>query len=119
MRTAFATIKAWFKDGLRLIESGNQHQRHYVDASNPSALDFETRKKSLLNDPEGLVLLAYGKNFTLAHSFNQFGGTLHRPEDKVVCLLGLHDSAAPFEVDLKSIPEEVKTIKTITPSFDL
>ena len=91
MRTAFATLKAWFKDGVRLIESGNQHQRRYVDASNPSAFDFETRKKALLSDPEGLVLLAYGRNFTLAHSFKRFGVTLHRPEDKVVCLLGLHD----------------------------
>ena len=93
MRTTFATLKAWFRDGVRLIESGNQYQRHYVDASNPSALDFESRKKALLNDPEGLVLLAYGKSFTLAHSFNRFGETLHRPEEKVICLLGLHDSA--------------------------
>jgi hypothetical protein len=114
MRTTFDTLKAWFKDGMRLIESGNQHQRHYVDASNPSALDFESRKKALLNDPEGLVLLAYGKNFTLAHSFSQFGETLYRPENKVICLLGLHDSAAPFEIDVKTTLDEVKTI---TPSF--
>eukprot|EP00956_Cyclotella_meneghiniana_P028597 scaffold67029_cov68-Cyclotella_meneghiniana.AAC.7 len=92
-----------------------EHQRHYVDALTPSALDFETRKKALLSDPEGLVLLAYGKSFTLAHSFNQFGGTLYRPENKVICLLGLHDSAAPFEVDVKSVLEEVETI---TPSFE-
>ena len=115
MRTSFASIKAWFKDGIRLIESGNQHQHHYIDASNPKTLDFETRKKALLCDPEGLVLLAYGKNFTLAHSFKQFGGSLHRPDDKIVCLLGLHDSVAPFEIDIKSILEEVESI---TPSAE-
>eukprot|EP00956_Cyclotella_meneghiniana_P032864 scaffold91862_cov51-Cyclotella_meneghiniana.AAC.1 len=115
MRNSFATLKAWFRDGMRLIESGNQHQRHYVDASNPGTLDFESRKKALLNDPEGLVLLAYGKNFTLAHSFKQLGETLHRQEDKVICLLGLHDSAAPFEIDVKTTLDEVQTI---TPSFN-
>lgn len=115
MRNPLATIKAWFKDGIRLIEAGNHYQRHYVDASNPSALDFESRKKALLNDPEGLVLLSYGKNFTLAHSFKQFGGILHRPDDKVVCLLGLHDSVSSFEVNLKSLLEEVNTV---TPLVD-
>ena len=105
MRNPFATIKAWFKDGIRLIESGNQCQRHYVDASNPSALDFKSRKKALLNDPEGLVLLSYRRNFTLAHSFKRFGGTPYRPVDKVICLLGLHDSVSPFEVNMKSLLE--------------
>ena len=115
MRNPFATIKAWFKDGARLIESGNQYQRHYVEVSNPSASDFESRKKALLSDPEGLVLLSYGRNFTLAHSFKQFGGTLHRPVDKVICLLGLHDSVSPFEVNVKSLLGEAKTV---TPPVD-
>jgi hypothetical protein len=91
MRTAFATLKDWFKDGFKFIESGNQLQHFYVEASNPSSSDFEKRKKLLLSDPEGLILLAYGKNFSVAHSFKQFGGTLHRPEDKIVCLLGLEE----------------------------
>ena len=42
MCNPFATIKAWFKHGIRLIESGNQHQRYYVDASNPSLFILNT-----------------------------------------------------------------------------
>lgn len=107
MRTPYATFKDWFKAGGKLIEAGNQHQRVYVNASDTAALDLEERKKALLSDPEGVVLLSYGKNFSLVHSFKQLGDTLHRLEDKILCLLGMEDQACPFEFSVKPAMEGI------------
>ena len=54
--------------------------------------------------------IPYTPRLTVAHSFSQFGGTRQRPEDKIVCLLGLHHSAAPFEINFQTLLKEVKTV---------
>eukprot|EP00956_Cyclotella_meneghiniana_P035954 scaffold119846_cov93-Cyclotella_meneghiniana.AAC.1 len=54
--------------------------------------------------------ILYTPRLTAAHSFRKFGGTLQRPEDKIVCLLGLHHSAAPFKINFKTLLKEVKTV---------
>ena len=54
--------------------------------------------------------IPYTPRLTVAQSFNQFGGTLQHPENKIICLLGLHHSAAPFKINFKTLLKEVKTV---------
>ena len=109
------TFNAWFLQSVSLLESGNRNMKAYAEAANPSLSDKESRKRALFGEPEGVVMAAGSKSVTLVHSIVDLGGTLSRPESKVVCLQGMSNNACPFLMEVDSFLEE-STI--ITPTIE-
>ena len=83
---------------------------NFYRASDPSQFSAEEMKKILVSDEENVILVASQRsgNVIFIHSLKDFGGTLRRPENKVIGLQGFSNYASPIEIDLDSLVEPIK-----------
>ena len=110
------TFNAWHLSYVTQSVAGNDNMQAYSDVSNPTKTSDAEMKRVILGEPNGLVLTTIdGRSVSFIHSLKEFGGTLSRPESKVVCLQGMSNSACPFEVDMESL---LAPSKIITPSVE-
>jgi hypothetical protein len=84
-------------------ETGNKNTSIYTEAWSPDKID-EVRFQTLTSDPN-MVIFAAGENKKLLtfHSFKNAGGTLLRPDNKLMCLLGTGASTTAIEVNFKEL----------------
>ncbi len=84
-------------------QTGNKNTPIYTEARPPDKND-EERFQTLTSDPN-MVIFAAGNNKKLLtfHSFKNAGGTLLRPDNKLMCLLGTGASATAIKVNFKEI----------------
>lgn len=87
----------------------------YWRASDPSQFSPEEMKKTLVSDLENVILAVSPRkgDVVVLHSIKDFGGTLRRPESKVIGLTGLSNFSSPVEIDIDSL---VSPAKFVTPT---
>ena len=94
--------------------AGNKNLRAFDLATDPSAGSQKTRLQAILSVPDALILgVGDGNKIILIHNAKNLGGTLLRPDDKVVALVGVSHEAKGVELDLSSAlaSYEVKAAK--------
>jgi hypothetical protein len=71
----------------------------------------------MLTSESNMVIFAAGENKKLLtfHSFKNAGGTLLRPDNKLMCLLGTGASATAIEVNFKEL---VVNCNLVTPTIE-
>jgi hypothetical protein len=110
-----ATWKDYFTS-LAANEMGNQNTAVYTTAW-AMVVPPATKISTLTSDPDMILFAADTENTLITlHSFTNLGGSLLRPNNKVVCLTGSGHAGVPLIVDDKSATAEC-TFKT--PSVDL
>jgi hypothetical protein len=89
-------------------ETGNKNTSVITEAWSPETND-EQRFQTLTSDPN-MVIFAAGENKKLLtfHGFKNAGGTLLRPENKLMCLLGTGASAIAIEINSKQLVANCK-----------
>jgi hypothetical protein len=97
-----------FRDYLirlsELNEPGNENLQLYREAADPSLTNEKERARYLTLDKNAAVLIANGKGgMTMIHSITNLGGNFSRPDDKIVCLQGLSNSATALELNMESL----------------
>ncbi len=83
-------------------DAGNQNFQAFSDTL--SANDDKTMKLQQVTEDVDTIILAAGpdKRIMILHSPRNFGGTRTRPDNKLVCMLGLGPQAVSVVVDLES-----------------
>ncbi len=87
---------------LNLSQTAN-----YWRASDPGQFSAEDMRKTLVINQENVILVASPRkgDVSFIHNIKDFGGTLRRPENKVIGLQGFSNFASPVEIDLDSLVE--------------
>ena len=96
-------------------ETGNKNTSVFTEAWLPDKNDKE-HFQTLSSNPK-MVIFAAGKNKKLLtfHSFKNAGGTLLRPDNKLMCLLGTGASATAIEVNFKEL---MANCNLVTPTIE-
>jgi hypothetical protein len=96
-------------------ELGNKNLSAFCNATNP-ALSAEDRLKLIASTPDILALaVTENKKVVVLHSIKNMGGTLIRPNNKVVALLGTSHDVKPVVLNLDSA---LKTYKARASKFE-
>lgn len=108
------TWKLWFAS-LSENDEGNRNMVAFTNALNAGRSD--TEKIKTLTDNKNYVFLAADrkKSIKIFHSPINFGGTMLRPTNKVVCLTGMGRSAVCVHLD---IPSTISDCKIVTPTVE-
>ena len=106
LQTDWKTYLAARKDKT----AGNKDTSVFTEAWSPEK-SIDQRFQTLTTDPD-LVLFATDSNKKLPtlHSFKNAGGTLLRPEKKLMCLLGTGTLATPLEVNPLTLMEDCNLV---------
>jgi hypothetical protein len=84
-------------------ELGNKNTTVYTEAWSPDENDNE-RFETLISDVDNVLLATdQDKKIHTPHSFKVSGGTLLRPNTKLMCLLGSGSSATAFLINKQSL----------------
>jgi hypothetical protein len=79
--------------------TGNSNTAVFTEAWLPEK-GFDQRFQTLSADPDMVLFAAHpSKKLMVLHSFKNAGGTLLRPNKKLMCLSGAGANATAFEVD--------------------
>jgi hypothetical protein len=97
-----------FKERLvrcsEINEAANKNLGLYEKSSNPILSEIKERVPFLTMDNEGVCLVSNGQGGAIViHSITNLGGNFARPEDKMVCLQGLANTATPLVMDIPSL----------------
>ena len=97
-------------------EIGNKNLSAFCNATDSTSLSQEDRLKAITSTPEVLALAVVDeKKVIILHSIRNLGGTLIRPHDKVIALLGTSHDAKAVELVVGSA---LKDYKSKAPKFD-
>ena len=82
----------------------------FYRASDPNQFSAEEMKNTLVSDPANVILVASPRkgDVSFIHSIKDFGGTLRRPENKVIGLQGFSNYASPIEINIDSLVDPVR-----------
>jgi hypothetical protein len=103
-------------------EKGNQNTTVYSSAWDPATttdtkLSLLTRLSLLTSDPDTIIFGANAEGTIIPlHSFANLGGSLLRPDDKFVCLIGSGQGGIAVIVDPKSA---TKRCSFVAPPHDV
>ena len=77
---------------------------NFYRSSDPSQITAEEMMKIITSDLENVILTASPRKgmVTFIHSLKDFGGTLRRPDNKVIGLQGFGRHASAVEIDIDS-----------------
>jgi hypothetical protein len=91
-----------------LNKAENENLQLYREAADPDLTDERERVRYLTLDKDAAVLVANGQGgMRMIHSITNLGGNFSRPEDKIVCLQGILNSATVLQLDMKSFNQMV------------
>ena len=97
------TFKDLFIKIADTAATNNSNSSAFADATDPSISDENSRLNALLRAKDNIILVARGLEVMILHSIENLGGSLIRPENKVVGLQGLGSQATPVFIDAKNL----------------
>jgi len=95
--------------------AGNKNTSAFTEAWSPEQ-SKDQRFQTLTADPDMVLFAAdSNKKLLVPHSFKKAGGTLFRPEKKLMCLSGTGEITTVFEVNSFTLTAECNLV---TPMID-
>ena len=104
--------------GLKIIdwtesdegEEGNKNLTAFCNATDPDALSRADRIKAVTSTPAIIALaVTEERKIIVLHSIKNFGGSLTRPQDKILALAGVSHDATVVELVVDSAFKEIKS----------
>ena len=91
----------WFLNHIS-NDAGNRNLQAFSDILSSGATNTE-KLQSLVEETDTVILAANASNnIMIMHSPRNIGGTRSRPDDKVICMLGMGSQAISVLIDLNS-----------------
>ena len=104
--------------GLKIIdwtesdegEEGNKNLTAFCNATDPDALSRADRVKAVTSTPAIIALaVTEERKIIVLHCIKNFGGSLTRPQDKILALAGVSHDAMVVELVVDSAFKEIKS----------